>query len=90
MKIKENLILRRIGNEYVVIVPDKGQVDLTEVYTLNETSAWIWEQVENRDFTVEQVAELIQERYDVGRERAMNDVRELIDILKKGSLITED
>jgi hypothetical protein len=90
MRIKENLVLRRIGNEYIIIVPDKGRVDLTEVYTLNETSAWIWEQLKNKDFTIEQVTDLIQERYDVDRERAMTDVQTFIDVLKKGGLITED
>ncbi|MDR1527488.1 MAG: PqqD family protein [Dysgonamonadaceae bacterium] len=90
MRIKENLVLRRIGSEYIVIVPDEGQVDLTEVYTLNETSVWIWEQLKDEDFTVEQVTELLLQRYDVDKESAMNDVLELIDIFRKGGLITEN
>jgi hypothetical protein len=90
MKIKENLVLRRIGNEYIIIVPDKGQVDLTEVYTLNETSAWIWEQLKNESFTIEQVTDLIQQRYDVDWERAMNDVHAFVDVLIQGGLIMED
>jgi hypothetical protein len=90
MKIKENLVLRRIGDEYIIIVPDKGQVDLTEVYTLNETSAWIWEQLKNESFTIEQITDLIQQRYDVDRERAMNDVHAFVDVLIQGGLITED
>jgi hypothetical protein len=89
MRIKENLILRRIGNEYVIIVPDRGQVDLTEVYTLNETAAWIWEQFENKDFTFEQVVELMQEHYDADKERVMSDVNELLNVLIKGGLISE-
>jgi hypothetical protein len=88
MKIKESLVLRRIGNEYIIIVPDKGQVDLTEVYTLNETSAWIWEQLKNEDFTIEQVTDMLQERYDVDRKIAMDDVRTFLDVLIKGGLIT--
>ena len=90
MKIKENLVLRRIGSEYIVIVPDKDSVDLTEVYALNETSAWIWEQVKNEEFTVETVTELIEERYDVDRETAMKDVIAMIDVFRTGGLITED
>jgi hypothetical protein len=90
MRIKENLVLRRIGNEYIIIVPDKGQVDLTEVYTLNETSAWIWEQIKDEDFTIEQITELMQQRYDVDRERAINDVHAFVDILIKGGLIIKE
>ena len=90
MRIKENLVLRRIGSEYIIIVPDKDSVDLTEVYSLNETSAWIWEQLQGIDFTIETIVELVQERYDVDQETAMNDVRTMIDVFKAGELIIED
>ena len=90
MKIKENLVLRRIGSEYVIIVPGKDSVDLTEVYTLNETSAWIWEQLKNVDFTIEEIVELVLQQYDVDQERAINDVQTFIDILRAGGLIIHD
>ena len=87
MKIKENLILRRIGSEYVIIVPGKDLVDLTKVYTLNQTSAWIWEQLKDEDFTVERIVELVMHNYDVDKEVAMNDVQAFLDILIEGELI---
>jgi len=90
MKIKENLVLRRIGNEYVIIVPGKESVDLTNVYTLNETSAWIWEQFKNEDFTIEEIVELILQHYEVERERAMKDVQTFLDVLIEGKLIIQD
>ncbi|MDR0541264.1 MAG: PqqD family protein [Dysgonamonadaceae bacterium] len=90
MRIKEDLILRRIGDEYIVIVPNKGSVDLTEVYTLNETSAWIWEQLKEKDYTLDEIVELVRQYYDINREMAMNDVRALVDVLREGGLITED
>ena len=90
MKIKDNLILRRIGSEYIVIVPDKDSVDLTEVYSLNETSAWIWEQVRNEDFTVEKVVDLVEDHYDVDRETAMKDILAMLDVFRTGGLIEGD
>ena len=89
MKIKENLVLRRIGSEYVIIVPDKDVVDLTNVYTLNETSAWIWEQLKNEDFTIEQVVELVMKQYDVDQERAMNDLQTFFAVLSAEKLIVQ-
>ena len=90
MKIKENLVLRRIGSEYVIIVPGKESVDLTEVYTLNETSAWIWEQFKNKEFAIDEIVDLVLQQYEVDRERAMNDVQTFVDILRAGGLITHD
>ena len=90
MKLRENLVLRRIGNEYIVIVPNKDVVDLTEVYTLNETSAWIWEQLKNGDCTIEQIVESVQQHYDVDQETATNDVQVFVNILKAEGLIVDD
>lgn len=90
MKIKNDLILRRIGSEYILIVPDKNTVDMTEVYTLNETSAWIWEHFKNKEFTIEHIVDLVQQHYEVNREKAMNDVQSFVNILRKGELIIDN
>jgi len=90
MKIKENLVLRRIGNEHVIIVPGKDSVDMTEVYTLNETSVWLWEQLKNEDFTIDQIVGLVMQRYEVDQEKATSDVQEFVEVLSKGGLIIQD
>ena len=90
MRIKENLVLRHIGSEYIIIVSDNNSVDLTEVYSLNETSAWIWNQLEGKNFTIEEVVELIQEHYDVDQVTATNDVLAIMEIFRTGGLIIED
>jgi hypothetical protein len=90
MRIKENLVLRRIGSENIIIVPSKDSVDLTEVYTLNETSVRIWEHFKNKDFTIEQIVEFVQEWYDVDQEKAMRDVEAFVKVLITGELIVED
>jgi len=90
MRVKENLVLRRIGSEYIIIVPDKDSVDMTEVYTLNETSAWIWEQLKDKDFTIEMIVELVRETYDVDPDTATKDVLAIMDIFRAGGLIIED
>jgi len=80
--------LRRIGDEYVIIVPDKDAVDMTDVYTLNETSAQIWNAFKNEDFTVDDVVEYLLLHYIVERERAMADVQVFVDKLKEEELVT--
>ena len=89
MKLKEDLILRRIGSENIIIVPDKDIVDLTEVYTLNDTSAWIWERIQNTDFTIEYIVDIVREHYEVNQEKAINDIQAFINFLKIKELIVE-
>jgi len=90
MRIKENLVVRRIGDEHIIIVPDKDAVDMTKVYTLNETSASIWEHFKNEAFTLDQVVDFVIEHYDVDRERAMSDVQKFIELLKRETFIVDD
>ena len=89
MRIKKGLVLRHIGKENFIIDPDKGVVDLTRVYSLNDTAAWLWEQFYHTDFTVEQMENLLMQQYEVAQDQARTDVLELIDELKKQKLIEE-
>lgn len=89
MKWKKGLVLRRIGNEYIIIEPDKGVVDMAKVYTLNEVAAWLWKQLEEKDFTVEQMEDLLMQRYEVEYEQVRKDIETLVIQLKKQGLIVE-
>lgn len=89
MKWKEGLVLRHIGNEYMIIEPDKGVVDMARVYTLNEVAAWLWQQLEEKYFTVGQMEELLMQRYDVEYEQVRKDVEVLLCNLRKQGLIVE-
>lgn len=89
MRLKKGLVLRHIGKEYIIIDPDKGVVDMTKVYTLNEVAAWLWKQLDITDFTTDQMVELLIRRYDVERERAQKDVDALMDHLHEQGLIVE-
>ena len=90
MRIKKDLVLRRIGSEYIIVVPDKNTMDLTKVYSLNETSAWIWEQLQNEDFTIEQAVDLVMQHYEVEHKRAMKDLQTFFALLNAEELIIQD
>lgn len=88
MKIKKGLTLRHIGKDYVIVVPGQGTVDMTSVYTLNEAAAWLWKQLENKDFTSEMMVDLLMLHYDNAiREQVIEDVKELVDNLVEQGLI---
>lgn len=89
MKWKDGLVLRHIGNEYIIIEPDKGIADMARVYTMNEVAAWLWEQLEQKEFTAGQMEELLMQRYEVEYERVRKDVESLITDLQKQGLIIE-
>lgn len=45
MKPKSNLRLRKIGRQYMIVNTRQENVDLSDVFTLNETAAGLWQQM---------------------------------------------
>ena len=54
MRLNSNLILRQVGGEYMIVNPFSETMDMAQVYSLNETAAWLWKQLENKEFTVDE------------------------------------
>jgi hypothetical protein len=70
MRLNSDLILRQVKDEYMIINPFSETVDMTQVYTLNETAAWLWQQMEGKEFEVNDLAEAMLEEYEVDEETA--------------------
>ena len=87
MKLKENLVLREIAGEYMIVNPYNQSVDMTQVLSLNETAGWLWKQVEGKEFECEQLVDLLCEEYEVDRSEAEADVRDLCQEWKKNGLL---
>ena len=45
---------------------------------MNESSAYLWKQVQNKEFDADTLTELLTAEYDVDKETAMHDVKALI------------
>ena len=46
--------------------------------SLNASAAYLWEQVQGKDFTVEDLVSLLTEKYDVSEDRARQDAAKLV------------
>ena len=89
MRIKEGFILRTICGEHVVVGEGLAQVNYNKLISLNNSAAWLWEQVQGRDFSVEDLASLLQERYEVSAEQALADSSKLLRVWQEQNLVTE-
>ena len=89
MKLKENLTVRKIGDEYMIVSDSDAGLDYTRVISLNETAAYLVEEVGKREFTKDEWIELLMNKYDVEREVAVADVEVLIDKFVKEGLFEE-
>jgi hypothetical protein len=87
MKLRSDLVLRTIGSDHLIVDPSQDMVDLSTVYTLNGTAAWLWEQLKDEEFDLARMVELLCEQYDVSPEQAQSDAAILLQDCEKQGLL---
>lgn len=72
-KIKSGFVTREVGHE-LVLVPLTGNVaQMNELFTMNETGKFIWENIDDNT-TVDELAEKMVEAFEVSPEIAKRDI----------------
>lgn len=78
MKLKKGFVLRDVAGEKIVSAEGLEQINFNKLITLNPTAAYLWEQVYGSEFDEHRLADLLTDRYDIDRETALADVRQLL------------
>jgi hypothetical protein len=82
----DSVVTRKTGNEYVLVPITNNIADMNSVYTLNETGAFIWEQIDSKKSVEDIVIELTNE-YDIDKQNAESDVFTFIENMSKYLII---
>ena len=77
MKINKGFELREMCGEHIIIGTGVENIDFSKVISLNESAAWLWSQVEGKEFTPETLAALLQQQYEVDEATALADATAL-------------
>ena len=88
MKIIEGFRLRNVVGESIVVGEGVEQIDFNKLVTLNKTAAFLWQSVENREFTTSDLALLLIENYDIPADRAIRDAAFVVEEWNKNGLIS--
>lgn len=87
MRITKGYTLRPLGQEYILVAEGLEAVDFSRMISLNESAAFLWKAVEDKDFEAETLVNLLLEEYGITREVAERDVTSLLQTLKEANLI---
>lgn len=87
MKLRSDLVLRTIGSDHLIVDPSQDMVDLSTVYTLNSSAAWLWEQLKGKEFNLDSIVALLCENYDVDIDQAKSDAEILLQDFQKQGLL---
>ena len=87
MKINPKYKIKNIAGEDIVLLEGTNGVNMTKLISLNQSSAWLWKELEGKDFTLESATELLCAQYDVDVETASNDILKWIQILSDNKIL---
>lgn len=79
MKQKKGFILRTVCGENVIVGEGLETINFGKLISLNESAAYLWKRATDMgDFTAQQLADALQEEYEVSPEQALSDVERII------------
>lgn len=65
--------MRKLGREYIITAEGVELINFNRMIALNESAAFLWESVQDKEFTVDTLADLLVEEYGIDRELAIKD-----------------
>lgn len=86
MKIKKGFVLREMCGENIVAAEGLENINFNKLISLNESAAYLWKELENKEFTVEDMAESLISRYGIDKELALKDSTNLCDAWIKAGI----
>ncbi|MBQ6305384.1 MAG: PqqD family protein [Bacteroidales bacterium] len=89
MKLNKGYRLRSLGQEFILVAEGLDAVDFSRMISMNESAAFLWKEVEGKDFDAEMMTALLMDNYDIPRETAQNDVAALLESWSAVGLIEE-
>jgi methyltransferase-like protein len=80
------VVTRKTGNEYVLVPITNNIADMNSVYTLNETGAFIWEQIDGKR-SIEEIIAALTAEYEIDNKNAEEDVLSFVENMSKYLII---
>ena len=87
MRTKKGYRLRPLGKEYILVAEGLEVENANKMISMNATAAFLWKEVEGKDFDAETLAQLLVDEYGIDIETAKKDVMPLLQIWEKAGII---
>ncbi len=78
MKIKDNFLLKEVAGKTIVVPVGKATLDFNAIITLNETGAFLFAKLQEKDMSEEDLVAALTAEYDVSTEIAAADIKKFV------------
>ena len=87
MKFKDGYKVRSMAGENVVIMQGTVGSDMTRIISLNDSSLLLWNELQDKEFEVADVANILVENYGIDLATAERDAKAWVEKLQECGLI---
>ena len=87
MKTKKGFNLRQVCGENVIVAEGAENIDFSSIISMNESSAYLWNSIQGKEFDKNNLVELLTQEYEVDADTAAKDVAALVAQWMKAGII---
>ena len=87
MKAKPGFNLRVVCGENIIVAEGEENSDFSNIISMNESSAYLWQNIQGKEFTHEDLVGLLTQEYEVDEATAMKDVKALTELWLQAGII---
>ncbi len=87
MKIKKGFTLRSVMGQNVILAEGNNADSYGKMITLNSSAAMLWEELKGREFSAEDAADLLVDRYGIDRDVAQADATRIVNLMVEKGLV---
>ena len=89
MRISKGYTLRTLGQEYILVAEGLKAANFNRMISMNASAAFLWKEVEDKEFDSEMLVQLLLDNYDITREVAEKDVAALLKSLNEAGVVED-
>lgn len=84
MRILDGFELVHLENSSYILESRKA---FNKIVTFNSSAAYLWYAVQDKDFSIEDLALLLADKYGISQEKSYEDAESIVEMWKKTSII---
>ena len=90
MKLKDQLILREVAGEYVIVPTGRRAREVTNVVCISSSAAYLWDYMKDHEFSKEELVQRILEHYQgVTMEQAEQDIDRFLKVMSDNGILDD-
>ena len=87
MKAKPGFNLSVVCGENIIVAEGEENIDFSNIISMNESSAYLWQNIQGKEFTHEDLVDLLTQEYEVDEATALKDVKALTELWLQAGII---